>query len=239
MGDDGIERVEKRVVKGYENLFDWADVKRAQEILIDMYDHGLSATAKEVKDALSAYYLDDNNTVHIKEQDSWISGKPPPSTIIIIILCFWPTYVASSAIEDGYANYLRRRDVDKKKKKKKATDNNNDEQKKKAAVGAPPPSLEARASALVKKSKKLEKAVVEADKASEVAEAEEAVAARLTTRAEAMALLEAPRRALPQFLGEGGGPTTLSAEILNFGFNFNFQCLIIIIIFTKKYDLAK
>ena len=77
MGDDGIERVEKRVVKGYENLFDWADVKRAQEILIDMYDHGLSATAKEVKDALSAYYLDDNNTVHIKEQDSWISGKPP------------------------------------------------------------------------------------------------------------------------------------------------------------------
>ena len=77
-----------RIVKGYENLFDWADVKRAQEILIDMYDHGLSATAKEVKDALSAYYLDDNNTVHIKEQDSWISGKPPPSTIIIIVLCF-------------------------------------------------------------------------------------------------------------------------------------------------------
>jgi hypothetical protein len=112
--------------------------------------------------------------------------------------------VASSAIEDGYANYLRRRDVDKKKKKKKATDNN-DEQKK----GAPPPSLEARASALVKKSKKLEKAVADADKASEFAEAEEAVAARLTTRAKAMAFLEeAPLRELPQFLAEGGGRST-------------------------------
>ena len=76
-GAAGASRGGVRVVKGYENLFDWADVKRAQEILIDMYDHGLSATAKEVKDALSAYYLDDNNTVHIKEQDSWISGKPP------------------------------------------------------------------------------------------------------------------------------------------------------------------
>ena len=89
-----VRVVEKRIVKGYEDLFDWQDVKRAQEILIDMYDHGLSATAEEVKDALNAYYLEPRNTVYIKEQDSWISGKPTitPTTItttIIIIFMFF------------------------------------------------------------------------------------------------------------------------------------------------------
>jgi len=83
-----VRVVEKRIVKGYENLFDWQDVERAQEILIDMYDHGLSATVEEVKDALSAYYLDPANATYINDQSSWISSKPtpplsPPTTIII------------------------------------------------------------------------------------------------------------------------------------------------------------
>jgi len=90
MAEDKITvvRVEKRIVKGYENLFEWHDVERAQAILIDMYDHGLSATVEEVKDALNTYYLDPLNAVHINDKASWISSKPPlsPTTSTIIII---------------------------------------------------------------------------------------------------------------------------------------------------------
>jgi hypothetical protein len=139
MADDNtntVVRVEKRIVKGYENLFDWHDVERAQAILIDMYDHGLSATVEEVKDALNTYYSNPVNTVYINDKVSWISSKKPTPPPTIIIICVFLDFnnnnnnnnnflVVASEIEEGYANYLRKQKKsttsgdDKKKKKKK------------------------------------------------------------------------------------------------------------------------
>ena len=68
--------VEKKIVKGYEDVFEWEDKKKAQDALFDMYDHGLSATVDEVKTVLNEYYWDESNAGHIEERDSWISGTP-------------------------------------------------------------------------------------------------------------------------------------------------------------------
>jgi len=73
-----------------------------------------------------------------------------------------------------------------------------------SAEGSEDPNV-AIASEVAKNARKLKKAVVEADKASKVAETKEAAAVTATTRADAVAYLEAPRRRreLPQFLTAG------------------------------------
>ena len=78
--------VKKITVKGYEDVLEWEDTEAAQKTLIDMYDHGLSATAEDVKEALNALFWDYGNPLHVEERNSWISSKSPSLLLFIIIM---------------------------------------------------------------------------------------------------------------------------------------------------------